>query len=136
MSQERTEHCQSFLVIPAPAAQHDAILEFYRSHQVLENSQRLGASAGAIVRSDAAEELVVTSLWGSAQDFQNWVDSNERARILDSLAQQGFGKNARGWSATNQFAADPETVLQQGLRDAFPGRTYEFLLVVEPPVPT
>lgn len=126
------DHCQSFLVIPAPPAQHDAILDFYRTHQVLEHSQRLGASAGAIARSDAAEELVITSLWGSIQDFQNWVDSDERAAILDSLAQQGFGKDARGWSTTCRFATDAATVLQEGLRDAFPGRNYDLLLVVEP----
>jgi heme-degrading monooxygenase HmoA len=136
VSQEQAEPCQSFLVIPAPAAQHEAILKFYHTHQVLERSQRLGASAGAVVRSNAAEELVVTSLWESGQHFQDWVASDERARILDSLAQQEIGKDARGWSTHATMAADPETVLRDGLSEAFPGRSYEFLTVAIRPTPT
>lgn len=126
------EQCQSFLVIPAPLDQHATILDFYRSHHVLEVSQQLGATAGEIVRSDAAEELVVTSLWATTQDYDNWVTSDERSRILRSLVKQGFASEARGWSAPSRSTSDPNAALQQGLRDAFPGRTYKTLFSVVP----
>jgi heme-degrading monooxygenase HmoA len=126
------EPCQSFLVIPAPLNQHATILGFYRSHHVLETSQQLGAAAGAIVRSDAAEELVVTSLWTSTQDYGNWVNSGERAKILQTLGKQGFGRDARGWSAPSRSTSNPTATLQQGLHEAFPGRIYKILFAVEP----
>ena len=121
---------QSFLVIEAPEAEHDQILHFYRSHQVLERSQKVGALRGKVLRAPSANELLVTSLWRDEQGYDAWVASDDRAEILRGLKDNNLSQHSRGWSVASTGSGDPDDELDEGIRAAFPSQDFEVLLVV------
>ncbi|GAA4081843.1 antibiotic biosynthesis monooxygenase [Nocardioides kongjuensis] len=65
------------------------VLDFYERHAILARALADGGCAGAElhVRVPQRDEVVVTALWHSVADYQEWTVSSARASYADDLEE-------------------------------------------------
>lgn len=79
---------RSVLFFPLLPGRRDAFVETFTRLRVLERSSRMpGFLRGQLhVRTDGADEALVTADWESPAAYQGWLDNPEREGIGEQLA--------------------------------------------------
>lgn len=79
---------RTLLRLPVGPAGQDAVVDFYLGRQVLNRALSTTGchSAELLVDPHRTGEILVTSLWSSAEAYRRWVDSPTRAGEAADLA--------------------------------------------------
>ncbi|CAN5357287.1 hypothetical protein BH11ACT6_BH11ACT6_02290 [soil metagenome] len=71
---------KAILRLPVGAGDLDAVVDFYTSRQVLQRARAgAGCASAELLVSASASEILVTSMWSSAEAYQSWVGSSARS---------------------------------------------------------
>jgi heme-degrading monooxygenase HmoA len=101
----------AFLLLRPASGRLTDLVEYYRTERVIEGGLAHGLLRGELLLpKDDPADLGVISRWGSAADYQSWLDAPERARLIAGMTALLDGDTAiSGWTREiSADAADPD----------------------------
>lgn len=101
--EQPTQAIRTVLILRTVPEKVEAILELYRSEEILQESLNLTRALASeiAVSTDGTGELIVTAVWPDEIAYQEWIDHPNRGRTAPRLTELlegvevGVGKTYR-----------------------------------------